>query len=610
MKNQKSNSSGHIMVHHPQRGLPLIRKWSVLLSGLVLSLVITACQVQPVKQPESESLPVKQTATRSASSGAVLRYDTVHHPVLARRGMVVSQNELASEVGREILEAGGNAVDAAIATGFALAVTLPRAGNIGGSGFMLIHMAEESKTIALDFRSAAPATADLSQFKDANGEIDWFTMSFGPKAPGVPGTVAGFHEAWSRYGTLPWSSLLQPAIKLAAEGIEVSDDLAYALAEARQVMSVYPSSVAAYMGADGKAPKSGSVLKQADLAWSMTELAEHGAAAFYNGSIAEKIVAFMQASGGYISAADLQNYKVRERLPISTTFNEHTVTTMPPVSGGGIAILQMLNVLSEFPMETYGAGGAESLHVIAETMKRVAANRRVNIGDPDYVRVPTATMTGKRVAQAIASDIDLSKSTPVDVLEPMDVSPYESPETTHYSVVDGAGNAVATTYTLGYSFGSGLVIPGTGILMDNQLRNFSHRVLDHANVMQAGKRMVSTMSPTLVFDPEGDLFLVTGSPGGGRIPNIVTQLIINTVQYGMNIAEATHAPRIHQQWRTPELGVEPGVSPDTIRLLRLLGHDVVEHQTMGSTQSVMIKDGYIYGAADPRRPGAAAVGID
>jgi len=375
-------------------------------------------------------------------------------------------------------------------------------------------------------------------------------------------------------------------------------------------MSNYPSSVNAYMDADGNAPKAGSKLIQPDLAWSLKQIARDGADAFYQGVIAQKIDAFMQASGGYIRLSDLSAYEVKQREPISTTFNNHKVVTMPPVSGGGIAVLQMLNVLSQFPMESYAAGSAESLHVIAETMKRVAANRRVGIGDPDFVSVPTQAMISERVAKVIAASIDLKKSTPVTDLTPMDVSPYASPETTHYSVVDAAGNAVATSYTLGYSFGSGLVIPGTGIILDNQLRNFSHRVLNHSNVMQAGKRMLSTMCPTFVFNAEGKLFLVTGSPGGGRIPNIVTQLIVNTVQYGMNIAEATHAPRIHQQWRTPGLGVESGISVDTIKLLEMRGHTVEQQQTMGSTQSILLKNGYLYGSSDPRRPGAAALGID
>ena len=582
--------------------------------SLATIFLLGACQTPSLKEQSIE--PTKQanaknvSATANTSNGAILRYDIVHHPVIAKYGMVASQNYLATEVGRDILAGGGNAVDSAIAVGFALAVTLPRAGNIGGSGFMLIHMAGAEDTIALDFRSAAPELAQLSDFKDENGKIDWFTMSFGAKAPGVPGSVAGLYRAWEMHGSLPWKSLLAPAIKLARDGIQVTEDLSFALQEAEALMLKYPSSSKAYLTKEGKAPAAGEILVQNDLVWSLTEIAEHGADAFYRGAIAQKIEDYMQVADGYISKRDLGAYKVEQRKAISTQFNGYKVVTMPPVSGGGIAMLQILNVLSEFPMSSYAAGSADSLHVIAETMKRVAANRRVSIGDPDFVDVPTEAMISKRVAKVIANDIDLNKSTDVVNVSPMDVSPYESADTTHFSVADRYGNAVSTTYTLGYSFGSGLVIPGTGILLDNQLRNFSHRVTDHANVMQAGKRMASTMSPTIVFNPQGDVFLVTGSPGGGRIPNIVAQVIVNTVQYNMNIAQATHAPRIHQQWRTPNLGVEKGISVDAIKLLEMRGHTVEQQQTMGSTQSIMLRDGYMYGSSDPRRPGAATLGVD
>ena len=578
-----------------------------LVGLLAVSLTLSACH--SLSLPSAVE-PVTAKLDAKKKNGAILRYDTVHHPVIARNGMVVSQNRLASEVGNKILAAGGNAVDSAIAVGFALAVTLPRAGNLGGSGFMLVHMANQDETVALDFRSAAPAAARLSDFVGPEGEIDWQTMSFGAKAPGVPGTVAGLYNAWQRFGSMPWKDLLAPAIDLASNGIVVTDDLAYVLKEAEGVMSSHPSSLLAYMRPDGSAPDAGQILVQSDLAWSLSQIAESGADAFYKGEIANKISRYMKNSGGYISLSDLAAYEVKERQAISTIFNGHKVVTMPPVSSGGIALLQMLNVLSEFPLESYPAGSADSLHLIAETMKRVAANRRIGIGDPDFVDVPIQTLLSRQVAKTIAAEINLDTATTVTDIYPMEVTPYESRETTHYSVVDGKGNAVATTYTLGHSFGSGLVIPGTGILLDNQLRNFYHRTPAHANGMQPGKRMLSTMTPTLVFDPQQKLFLVTGSPGGGRIPNIVAQLILNTVQYDMNIAEATHAPRIHQQWRTPQLGFERELSRDTIDILESRGHVVETQQTIGSSQSIMLRNGYFYGSADPRRPGAAAIGLD
>ena len=554
--------------------------------------------------------PINHSSTDTKKQGAVLRYDTVHHPVIARGGMVSTQNRIASEVGKDILLQGGNAVDSAVAIGFALAVTLPRAGNIGGSGFILMYLREKNQTIALDFRSMAPNLASLDELKTQEGEVDWHAMSFGAKAPGVPGTVAGLYKAWSEHGVLPWASLLKPAIELAENGFIITPDLAFALSEAEKLMAPFPSSTKIFMRSNGAAPIAGDRLYQKDLAWSLKQIAENGADAFYRGEIAKKIDGYMRATNGFMRLDDLNSYEVAQREPISTNFNGHNVVTMPPVSGGGIAILQMLNVLSEFPMSSYAQGSAESLHIIAETMKRVAANRRVGIGDPDFVDVPTKTMIGADVARFIAKDISLTESKDVKSISPLDVSPFESADTTHYSVADSQGNVVSTTYTLGYSFGSGLVIPGTGILMDNQIRNFSHRIPNHANSMTGGKRMVSTMAPTIVFNPMGEPYLVTGSPGGSRIPNIVTQLIVNTVQYGMNVAQATHAPRIHQQWRTPNLGYESGHSVDTLTLLESKGHTIERQQTMGSTQSIMIKDGYFYGSADPRRPGAAALGVD
>ena len=545
---------------------------------------------------------------------SIIRYDSIHHPVAASGGMVVSQNQTASEVGRQILLQGGNAVDAAVAMGFALAVTLPRAGNLGGSGFMLVHMPESGgpdTVSALDFRSVAPAAAGADVFRDEDGDILRDALTFGPRAAGVPGTVAGLEEAWRSFGALTWQEVLAPAIELAEEGIEVSGDLAYALAEALTVMRRYPSSLAAYAREDGSAYAAGDTLIQPDLAWSLRQIRDHGADAFYRGAIAERIASHMEQAGGLISGEDLAAYEVREREPIATDYRGHRVVTMPPSSVGGLAMLQMLNVLDHYDMARLPQGSAASMHVLAETMKLGNANRREGIGDTDFVEVPIAGILSQSVAREMAARINPDRATPVAEISPMDAFPYESRDTTHFSVVDGEGNAVSLTYTLGYSFGSGLVIPGTGIILDNQMRNFSIRDPDvHANRLEPGKRVVSTMTPTMVFDEDGELFLVTGTPGGSRIHNVILQLIVNTVDYGMNIAEATHAPRIYQAWREPELGVERGASADSLRVLEAMGHEIEIQQTMGSTQSIMIRDGLIYGAADPRRPGAMALGID
>ncbi len=553
---------------------------------------------------------------QSASNVAqtIIRYDAIHHPVVASGGMAVSQNGLASEVGRQILLDGGNAVDAAVAMGFALAVTLPRAGNLGGSGFLLAHMEDGSApddALALDFRSVAPAAARSEDFRDENGELLFDALTFGPRAPGVPGTVAGLEEAWRRHGSLPWEALLAPAIALAENGIEVSSDLAHALSEALGVMAGYPGSLAAYAKPDGSAWAAGETLVQPDLAWSLKQISEHGAGAFYRGAIAGKIVAYMERAGGLISAADLASYQVRQRQAIATDYRGHRVVTMPPSSVGGLALLQMLNVLGHYDMARLPQGSAASLHVLAETMKLANANRREGIGDTDFVEVPVAGILSASLAREMAARISPDRATPVEEISPEDAFSHESRDTTQISVVDGEGNAVSLTYTLGYSFGSGLVVPGTGILLDNQMRNFSIRDPDvHANRMEPGKRVVSTMTPTMVFDGDDRLFLVTGTPGGSRIHNVILQLIVNTVDYGMNIAEATNAPRIYQAWREPELGVERGVGADSLRLLEAMGHEIEIQQTMGSTQSIMLREGLLHGAADPRRPGAAALGID
>ena len=392
--------------------------------------------------------------------------------------------------------------------------------------------------------------------KDSDGEIDWESITFGPSAPAVPGTVAGLYEAWDKFGSLPWPKLVSPAVDLATNGIVVTNDLAYALAEAKPILSNYAGSTAAYLKPDGSSHAAGEILRLPDLAWCLEQIRDGGADAFYRGPIAERIVSGVQNDGGYLSKSDFESYSVKYRVPITGDYRDYRVVTMPPASGGGMTLMQMLNVLSEFDLGEYPQGSSDSLHIIAETMKRSAANRRFSIGDPDYVDVPMEGYISKQLARDLASQINLENATPVSDVQPVDANPYESRETTHYSVMDQFGNAVSNTYTLGYSFGSGYVAPNTGILLDNQVRNFSFGRPGHANRVEPGKRMVSTMTPTIVLDQNEQVVLVTGTPGGGRIINVILQILVNVIDYDMNIAEATHAPRIHQQWRTPALGVE------------------------------------------------------
>jgi gamma-glutamyltranspeptidase/glutathione hydrolase len=543
---------------------------------------------------------------------AIIRYESVHHPEIALHGMVVSQNELASQVGRDILDQGGNAVDAATAVGFALAVTLPRAGNLGGSGFMLVHVASEGKTYALDYRSIAPLASDTEFFVGEDGELDWDAMTHGAKAAAVPGTVAGLHQAWKRWGSLPWKDLVAPAQRLAAEGIVVSHDLHFALSEGEQSMGQFPSSMAAYMRPDGTAWQPGERLVQTDLAWSLAQIAGHGAEAFYRGELAERIVAAFQADGGLITMADLAGYEVKERAVVAGDYRGYRVVSMPPVSAGGVTLIQMLNMLGSFDVTSLGAGSVRGVHLLAEVMKRAAANRRTWLGDPDFVDVPVAEFVDPAIARVMAATIDMDKASDVKAIEPWPLAKQEqeSHDTTHYSVMDAQGNAVSNTYTLGHSFGNSWVARGTGILFDNQMRNYSYRNgADHPNALLPGKRMLSTMTPTIVLDGEGRVFMVTGTPGGSYIINVIVQIIVNVIDHGMNIAEATHRPRMYQGWNWPQLGLEPGFSPDVIAALNAMGHETRTERTMGSVQSIIHANGRFYGAADPRRPNAEAAGL-
>lgn len=540
----------------------------------------------------------------------IIRYDTIHHPVEGRFGMVVSQNSIATSVGHTILAQGGNAVDAAVAVGFALAVTLPRAGNLGGSGFMLVHMAEQQNTVALDYRSVAPLAASVETFSKQDGSMDWDKLTFGPAAAGVPGTVAAMHQAWQRFGSLAWKNLLEPARKLASDGFEVGYDLAYVLNMGHAVLQHHAAG-SAYLKKDGAPWVVGDLLVQKDLAWSIDQIMQHGADAFYKGELAGRIVKAFEQAGGILTREDLSAYSVKDRKPVSTGYRGKQVVSMPPVSGGGVTLLQMLNMLEHFPMAEFGAGSAQSLHILAEVMKRAAANRRSLLGDPDFVKVFVDGYISKDLAQKMVADINIQRASDVKTISAEPVERYESRNTTQFSVMDRHGNAVSNTYTLGYSFGSGFVAPGTGILFDNQMRNFSYRAdNNHLNSMAPGKRMLSTMTPTIVLGDDGKVWMVTGTPGGSRIINVVLQVLVNAIDFKMNIAEATHQPRIHQGWQKQVLGVETGMNPEVVKLLTAMGHEIGLEQTMGSTQSIMWQDGKFFGAADPRRPNALALGLD
>jgi gamma-glutamyltranspeptidase/glutathione hydrolase len=531
------------------------------------------------------------------------------HPVKEQHGMVSSVDATATQVGVEILKQGGNAVDAAVAVGYALAVTHPQAGNLGGGGFMMLRTAS-GRTTAIDFREMAPTRASRDMFLDAQGNADSKKSLTSHLASGVPGTVAGFALANKEYGTMPLSRLIQPAIKLASKGIVVNEALADDLkVYGKEVLITHPNSKAIFYQQDGMPYSRGETLVQRNLAHSLELIARQGPDAFYKGEIADQIAQEMAAHGGLIGKEDLAKYKAVERKPISGTYRGYEVFSMPPPSSGGIHIVQILNILENFNLAKMGFGSADALQVMAEAEKYAYADRSEYLGDPDFVKVPWQALTSKAYAKSLAQQIDVNKARPSAEIKPGKLAPYESNQTTHFSVVDKQGNAVAVTYTLNTYFGSGIVAGNSGILMNNEMDDFSAKpgtpnvyglVGGEANAVGPYKRPLSSMSPTIVAK-EGKTWLVTGSPGGSRIITTVLQMVVNSIDYGMNIAEATSAPRFHHQWLPDQLRVEKGFSPDTLKLLEARGQHVKVMPAMGSTQSIMIgPDGTLYGASDPR----------
>lgn len=584
----------------------------VMLYGYTVS-AIAATQVTKSQVTKSQV-----NKNQAKTSQAIIRYDSIHHPVIGQKGMVSSQRTLSSQIGAEILAQGGNAVDAAVATGISLAVTLPRAGNLGGGGFMLVYLAKTQQTIAIDYREMAPAAAHRDMFLDDQGNVDNRKARFSYHSSGVPGTVAGLAHALEKYGTMSWKEVVTPAIKLAEQGILVSYDLAENLKRRQKRLTANPATAAIFYKENGVPYEVGEVIVQTDLAWSLKQLAQHGPAAFYSGEIAQKIAKDMQANGGLITLADLANYTVVERAAISTNYRGYEVVSMPPPSSGGVHLIQMLNILEQFPLADLGHGSADSIHLLTETMKLAYADRSEYLGDPDHFDIPIKGLTSKAYAKQLAATIQLDQARPSQQIKPGDPNRYESPDTTHYSVMDQQGNAVSNTYTLNFSYGSGIVIPGTGILMNNEMDDFSSKpgvpnafglIGGQANAIAPTKRPLSSMTPTMIIKDQRP-YVVIGSPGGSRIITTVLQVLINVIDHQMNIAAAVNAPRFHHQWLPDRLELEPGFSPDTLTLLQAKGQNLRVGRTMGSVQSIMFTDGIFFGAADPRRPDAASVAVE
>ena len=540
-------------------------------------------------------------------------------PVVARHGMVVSQEAAASRAGLDVLKAGGNAVDAAVAVGFALAVTLPRAGNLGGGGFMLIHRADLGKTVAIDYRETAPAATTKDVFLDANGQADPFKSRWSGLAVGVPGTVAGLELAWRKYGSgkFALAELVAPAIALARQGLTVDDDVADTLPAAAPTLAKHPSSARIYLRADGGVPQAGDHIALDDLAATLETIAAQGAAGFYEGPVAQKIVDAVQAAGGRMTMDDLAHYRAVEREPVSGTYRGRTVASMPPPSSGGAHVVEILNILEGYPLGEQGLNSAASLHEMAEAEKLAYADRAAYLGDPDFVKIPLSGLVSKAYAEKLRALISPDRARPAAEIRPGEPQRYESDQTTHFSIVDAEGDAVANTYTLNLPYGSGLVADGTGVLLNDELDDFAAKpgaanyfglLGGDANAPGPSKRPLSSMSPTIVFK-DGKVELVTGSPGGSRIITTVVQIIVNVIDHGLNVAEAENAPRAHDQLYPDELRIERGISADTIKLLEARGHKVVVREAMGSANTIFrTPDGVLMGASDPRQRGTLAVG--
>ena len=588
---------------------------TALASSLLIAIVsLSACRSVP-SGFETQPSAVTQTASARAAAAAYDFGMDIFHPVEARNGMVASEQELATRIGVDILKAGGNAIDAAVAVGFALAVALPNAGNIGGGGFMMVHDARSGKDIALDFREVAPKGASRTMYLDDRSNVLEGKSLFTHYAVGVPGTVAGLTHALSRWGSMPLPKVMTPAIALAEKGYPISVTLAKALEQEKNTMDKWPATKAIFWR-NGAPLKEGEPLVQRELAQSLQLISLQGAKAFYQGTIAEKIAAEMAPHANALTLQDLHDYRVVEREPVRGTYRGYQIVTMPPPSSGGAHLLQILNMMERWPIKQWGANSAQSVHYMTEAMKLAYADRAEYLGDPDFVKIPLQGLISKRYASELASSIQPQQARPSQEIKPGKPQPYESNQTTHYSVVDKAGNAVAVTYTLNTNFGSGIVAKGTGILLNNEMDDFSVKpgvanayglIGGDANAVQAGKRPLSSMTPTLVLK-DGKPVLVTGSPGGARIISTVLQQVVNYVDFGMNPLEAAATPRFHHQWTPDELRVEKGFSADTLALLQQWGHEVAVKPAMGRTQTIEIRNGKLLGASDPRNPDGRAMG--
>lgn len=555
-------------------------------------------------------------ATASAQVAPVSRAPAIApaQSIHARNGVVVAQESRAARIGVEILDRGGNAVDAAIAVGFALAVTYPRAGNIGGGGFMMIHLAKSGRDIAIDYRETAPAGANAAMFLDAEGNPDPAKSRDSALSVGVPGTVAGLALAHEKYGSgkFTLAELMAPAIELAEKGFMVEDDLADSLPQARERLSRWQATTAIFFNGD-RPVREGDRLIQLDLADTLRSIAKDGPKAFYQGRTAAQIASAVAKAGGIMSKDDLADYRAIERQVVRGTYRGYDIVTVPPPSSGGVHLVEMLNILEGFDLAKLSH--EQSLHVMIEAMKRAYADRAIFMGDPDAVKMPVAGLTSKKYAASLRAQIG-DRATPSAEIRSGQPADFEGRNTTHFSIIDRDGNAVANTYTLNFSFGLGLVAESTGVLLNNELDDFTSKpgtsnayglIGYNANLPGPGRRPLSSMTPTIVLK-NGKPFLVTGSPGGSRIITAVLQIIVNAIDFHMPIGQAVSAPRLHHQWQPDEVYTEPEFAPDVLDALEKRGYKIVPTPSYSSTNSIEVTpDGYI-GAADRRTRGSLAAG--
>jgi gamma-glutamyltranspeptidase/glutathione hydrolase len=563
-------------------------------------------------------LTVSTVAAQAPSALAPSTREAAHvAAVSARHGMVASQERRASQIGVDILRRGGNAVDAAVAVGFALAVTMPRAGNLGGGGFMVIHLARRHSDVAIDYRETAPAATTRDVFLDEQGNADPRKSRDSGLAVGVPGTVAGLALAHARYGSgrFTLAELIAPAIRLAREGVPVADDLFDSLHLAEARLAHWPSTARIFLRS-GHAPTEGEVLRQPELAASLAAIARDGPRAFYRGPIADHIADSVRAAGGRMTREDLARYRAVVRTPVRGSYRGYDVVSMPPPSSGGIHLIEMLNILEGFPLGRLGAGSPEALHLMIEAMKLAYADRAEYLGDSDKVSVPIGRLTSKAYAAELRAGIDRSRARPSREIHAGGTAAHEGANTTHFSVVDRFGNAVANTTSLNFNYGVGLVADNTGILLNNELDDFSAKpgapnafglVGGSANAPAPGKRPLSSMTPTIVLR-DGRPVLVTGAPGGSRIITTVLQVIVNVIDFKEPVAEAVAAPRVHHQWLPDRVVVEKSLPEAIIQALEQRGHTVVTGSASGSANSVAVTPRGLLGAADSRTRSALAAG--